>query len=777
MIKKYWQLTKKNILQITILIFSSLILYEYFNPLLQNILTIKIVGFILENRTLNIITLWVPVTLLGWTIYYNREKMYYLISWINLIIIFFTSVKIYFNLKESLFMTIIKEHINLYIAYPVLIAITLYIIDTFLNKLQKRDFNGFNNILDDKPITSKDPNFRNDLDYIIQTTKIALENSVDESISLAITGEWGSGKTSFINLLKSKLTKKFILIDFFPWRYEDPNGIIKGFFELLYTNLPYDFHLRKNIKRYLKDITSSLTPINHIYFGISNNLSDNNEIYGKIESELNKINKKIVFFIDDIDRLDKEEILSILKIIRGCAGFKNIKFISSMDINYVIKTLSNDYDEGERFLRKFIDFERNIPILSNQNKINILFEIIDKKNIDEKTVKIILTEKKFIETQNILSILSNIRDIKRFLTTVSMKLLLQENIEKLLNSVTKIDVKGFQYINKIKLSNQNIICISLIISKLHINYGDEQLSDVFNSLEAYRANKIDDINESYKNLFNNKKIYKIFKLAFNISNDIESNIILSKENFHIYFDKLELTEYSMIRIICLNEIDYFLKNLTEEDTISDFINTISSEEFNFIKDDKVNCLLKHLNNNPTYEKKNLYLKFLDNLQDVDQSWIPYNIYKYYVDENKSFRNIIEDENISGKFKLCIVFTLLNNTLEQKRKNMDLLKSSTEIFMFLKYYVEHYFKYDDFHSYIKIRINDVPYSSPFLIFIYIKNTFNINLTDNAVFSTFDIDRLSEDSNWLDNFTKDINLHNNNTNKEYTKLHRIISEKYL
>jgi len=53
-----------------------------------------------------------------------------------------------------------------------------------------------------------------------------------DSLVIGIEGEWGSGKTSFINLILEDLrATDALLITFNPWNFSDQNELVKDFFD------------------------------------------------------------------------------------------------------------------------------------------------------------------------------------------------------------------------------------------------------------------------------------------------------------------------------------------------------------------------------------------------------------------------------------------------------------------------------------------------------------------------------------------------------------------
>ena len=59
-----------------------------------------------------------------------------------------------------------------------------------------------------------------------------------ESFALGIAGDWGSGKTTFLNEMRPELEKSFKVVDFNPWVCTDEKIVIADFFKTLKARIP-----------------------------------------------------------------------------------------------------------------------------------------------------------------------------------------------------------------------------------------------------------------------------------------------------------------------------------------------------------------------------------------------------------------------------------------------------------------------------------------------------------------------------------------------------------
>ncbi|MBK8819062.1 MAG: hypothetical protein IPN49_08205 [Saprospiraceae bacterium] len=92
-----------------------------------------------------------------------------------------------------------------------------------------------------------------------------------------------------------------------------------------------------------------------------------------IGASLRKQNKKLVIFLDDLDRLDGDEILEVFKIIRNSFDIANTFFIIGFDLDYVIsqikEKINSDLEKSITYLDKIFQLKINLPSISDYNWI------------------------------------------------------------------------------------------------------------------------------------------------------------------------------------------------------------------------------------------------------------------------------------------------------------------------------------------------------------------------------------------------------------------------
>ncbi len=107
-----------------------------------------------------------------------------------------------------------------------------------------------------------------------------------------------------------------------------------------------------------------------------------NELRNRLESILREAKKRVVVQIDDIDRLDRQEIQAIFKLIKLSAGFENTAYVLAFDDEVVADALGEKYGAGgaiagRSFLEKIVQVPLHLPSTDQLSLRQLTFEGVD----------------------------------------------------------------------------------------------------------------------------------------------------------------------------------------------------------------------------------------------------------------------------------------------------------------------------------------------------------------------------------------------------------------
>lgn len=260
-------------------------------------------------------------------------------------------------------------------------------------------------------------------------------------MTISIQGDWGSGKTSMMNMVRAKLNESNMhTIWFNTWQFSQfqmQDNLAISMLGSLLSELDCD-------KKKVKDLLGTLGNASRTALKI---LADNvaggvvadklgeimgapevdsaekikeikNDFQNAINKKLNSLNKeKAVIFIDDLDRLQPAKAVELLEVLKVFLDCEKCVFVLAVDYSVVTQGIkqkfgdSVDEEKGKSFFDKIIQLPFKMPV-AQYDISNYISDALKEMGIayDEKSVKQYVG---LIET----SIGCNPRSIKRLFNT------------------------------------------------------------------------------------------------------------------------------------------------------------------------------------------------------------------------------------------------------------------------------------------------------------------------------------------------------------------------
>lgn len=308
----------------------------------------------------------------------------------------------------------------------------------------------------DKPIEKMQADMLNRTHFAKQLARAILSYNDTDNFTIGLCGKWGSGKTSIINLIVEEIQEitkgkdddeKIIVVNFNPWNYSDRNQLISQFFQSIQAELKLQSNNEKikkvgeALEKYsgvfdyatlIPGFGMYLTPLSFFLHGVGGRISkaskqkeNLNEQKKTVIDALSSQSQKILVIIDDIDRLNNDQIRLIFQLVNSVAGFPNIIYLLSFDKSVVVRALEDEQNcNGEEYLEKIIQVPFEIPETKRAQVQKLFFErigtIIEQgEGFDDSYLSSVF--------YNCISpFLNNVRDINRICNVFQFKYGLME---------------------------------------------------------------------------------------------------------------------------------------------------------------------------------------------------------------------------------------------------------------------------------------------------------------------------------------------------------------
>lgn len=377
------------------------------------------------------------------------------------------------------------------------------------------------------------------------------QKSFPNSYSIGINSPWGTGKSSFLNLLKLNLKKvsDVIVVDFNARASVNVNCIQMDFLSTLATSLsPFHTGMKSVMKDYMEDLSVLADDTSWGKFLGLINIKDATDSRARLQDGIEKINKKIVVFIDDLDRLTCEEILEVLKLITKNAAFVNTVFITAYDKDYINCILEKNLyvPQKQNFSDKYFCMEIALPEGNLQIRSTLLLKELTK--LSQKGLITACKENDFQQSFMAISMyveryLLSLRDVKRFLNTFC---------------ASYLPIQHEVYF-------EDVLMISLL------RFARKELYDLIKSLECFDDpdNKSENVyvlklkeNIKFKDDYDAMRVLFPTRSNGNLKslNEKGQKHIYWKRSFNTYFYNLEYTSFNQEDINKLLE-----SNITDAD--------------------------------------------------------------------------------------------------------------------------------------------------------------------------------------------------------------------
>lgn len=317
----------------------------------------------------------------------------------------------------------------------------------------------------DKPIEGINDDLLNRGKFVKQLSNAIINYDFNKPLVLGLYGEWGSGKSSIINMTTKIINNEnseIKVIKFNPWNYSEQNNLLLQYFNCLdtifkqgnekeskakillnkysnsfskqiyknsYDEVFYNLKLNEYFNRIKNDVTFEKLGVN---LGNVFSRDDTNQTLSYLKENfseaLEQTGFKILVVIDDIDRCNNSEIKQIFQLVKSIADFPRIMYLLSFDDKIVLDSLKNSgMISSDKYLEKIIQISFNVPTVRSNRVRNVLIKEIDSI-LNENKIEF-NNSKSFSFFNYFKPYINNIRNVNRFCNLLKFELpIIKEDI-------------------------------------------------------------------------------------------------------------------------------------------------------------------------------------------------------------------------------------------------------------------------------------------------------------------------------------------------------------
>lgn len=255
----------------------------------------------------------------------------------------------------------------------------------------------------DRPIESETSDLFGFVAIAKRLTPAILKTLETDGMVVGLEGPWGSGKTTLLNFLRQELDKNkpynIHVISIAPWLSGDLSNLVSSLLNPIAEILDKEENKKLNFWRRLRKKGSdlgnlvrsygaktgrTLAPAARIaeyfapgakiagdalelgsqYLDKSKRHLTTAEIKENISKKISCLNLGFVVILDDLDRLEPEQAVEVVRLVRSVADFPKITYIMCYDrvaLSHALKS-GLDLADGDHFLQKIIQVTFTIPL-------------------------------------------------------------------------------------------------------------------------------------------------------------------------------------------------------------------------------------------------------------------------------------------------------------------------------------------------------------------------------------------------------------------------------
>ena len=317
-----------------------------------------------------------------------------------------------------------------------------------------------------------------------------------EAVVIALNAPWGAGKSSFLNLLTARLEQGgadaaqsgAIVVRFNPWMVSSLEQLVETFFNALADGIGSSTERVKaeKIANTLRKFGDALSVFNggiakasEVVAGMTAEKPTLLSLRRELNDALPGFAQRVVVIIDDIDRLERDTLRYLFKMIRLNADFSNLTYVLAFDRRIVESQLTDPGISGRDYLEKIVQVSFDLPPPEENTlrelffaELNSLLEALDQNEFDtERWSELFLNgmARRF----------KTVRNIKRYANALRL------TVPSVLNEVDAVDLLGLEFLRVFHPSVYDAVASSKeMFAPSTMRLGDRKTDELKTAVES-----------------------------------------------------------------------------------------------------------------------------------------------------------------------------------------------------------------------------------------------------------------------------------------------------